>query len=242
MSWSEVFKINNNMKRALNEQLRDLKFQEMTIITSTTTYRPNKTGLYKVICVGAGGDGKSHLSTSYPYSASGGGGGVAVKTLRLHSNTNYNVTVTKVASFVYDSNIILTANPGLIAEDSSTVGTGGSAYGGDNNYNGSDGQIHNDIMVSPIPGGVGVCIQGLYNTPIHMSCPLQINTASSNNQVNSAITYVTLCYGDSVLGYGGGGTAIVSNLVKHSTSYPNIEAHLTGKPACVIIVPLEMEE
>ena len=48
MSWGEVFKINKNMKRALNEQLRDLKFQEVKIITSTGTYTPTKTGLYKV--------------------------------------------------------------------------------------------------------------------------------------------------------------------------------------------------
>ena len=57
MSWGEVGRLNNNFKKPLNEQMRDMQYKPLRIITSTTTYKPEKTGLYKIICVGAGGDG-----------------------------------------------------------------------------------------------------------------------------------------------------------------------------------------
>ena len=114
MSWAEVFKINKNMKRALNEQIRDLKCNPMRVITTTQSFTPEKTGLYKVICVGAGADSYGN-TTSYSsdmIAEAGSGGGVALKTIKLYSSKSYNVTVSTTASFAYDSTA-LTATPGV---------------------------------------------------------------------------------------------------------------------------------
>lgn len=217
MSWGEVFKINKNMKRSLDEQLRDMKFQPIRVITATGTYTPEKTGLYKVICVGAGGKGVV-VESGGSYMGGGGGGGVAIKTLRLVKSTSYNITIGTTASF---SNT-LTATAGsspMVVSGVETPGKGGTATGGDNNFTGESGEFYvNDYANYTCRGGsVGVMISDLSRH--HFSY-------NSNGMLHTM--------GDSLLEYGGGGAA--------SKSAGNIVGVSNGHPAAVIIIPLEMEE
>jgi hypothetical protein len=216
MSWAEIFKINNNMKKTLNEQMREARFLPIRIITTTGKFTPEKTGIYKVICVGAGGDG-------YPSPtqvSAGGGGGVAIKTLRLLSTTSYNVTVNDAASsFAYNSTA-LTASSGEDG-DKNESGGGGSASGGDSNYVGTSGAAMTyTSTVSPMAGSVGVYLS-------------ELTTIGKHEVFGTSGYFADLLYGESILGYGGGGTAVRFG----STPY-----YLAGLPGAVIIIPLEMEE
>ena len=238
MSWGEVFKINKNMKRALNEQLRDLKFQEVKIITSTGTYTPTKTGLYKVICVGAGGSGDVYTEYNYEGgmgTASGGGGGVAISTLNLSSSGIYNVTVSGTASFAYSDEIILTATAGGSGyasnnEADSYGGSGGTASGCDNNYTGTDGDKTGSADTIPLAGVVSVYISDFSYT-----------LAPMNTYTKSYPYAFYLDYGACLLGYGGGGTGVSTKTTTSSPYYYHGKKS-TGRPAAIIIVPLELEE
>lgn len=228
MSWAEVFKINSNMKKPLNEQMRDIKFQPIRIVTATGTYTPEKNGIYKVICVGAGGNGASTCTSSYYTSSSGGGGGVSIKTLKLLTSSTYNVTVGTTASFSYGSDSI-TATAGGNASSgtgSATGGKGGTASGGDYNYPGNDGTGSKGNRVYNVPGSVGVHIGDL------------------SRSTNAWCTIVNGCYelkyGDSILGYGGSGNGFCNLESSSSGGYGSQST--TGLPAAVIIIPLEMEE
>ena len=240
MSWGEVGKINNNYKRALNEQMRDLKFQEMRIITSTGTYTPPKTGLYKVICVGAGGDGGCGTASNTYGGGGGAGGGVAIKTLKLSASSSYSVTVSTTASFVYDSNTILTATSGG-GGSYYQASTGGTASGGDSNYVGTSGDYTGKTVeyIAPAPGGVSVFLSGLYMKPSP-----EINSLPVDASIGGVKT-ISFPYGDCILNFGGGGTgaACYYNQSTTGTNNYNTAYHATsGKPAAIIIVPLEMEE
>ena len=228
MSWSEVSKINNNMKRSINEQLRDMKYQAIRVVTSNLTYTPEKTGLYKIICVGKGGNGYYDASSSPTYRATGGGGGgVAVKTMRLSKDKTYQITASSsTASFASDSDII-TATGGASGTDTS----GGSASGGDYNFPGTKGATISTSFQAPRPGSVGVVIADLLRTPASYFGTLV------NGKTN--ITYtISYEYGDSILNYGGGGTG-AGFFVDYTY---NGGYSTTGKPAAVIIIPIEMEE
>lgn len=222
MSWGEVFKINSNMKKPLNAQIRDMTCLPMRVILSSTTYRPEKTGIYKIICVGAGGNsgGERGNNASSTIANSGGGGGVAIKTLRLLSTQSYNVTVSSTASF--SSELSATSGGG---GTSSSAGSGGTASGGDYNYSGGSGQgDRNNTNQSIDGGGVGVSIQGL-------SRKIIVHESDLTNYG------VDLAYGESVLSYGGGAPSM---MYVSGTYYYYLSK--TGQPAAVIIIPLEMEE
>lgn len=228
MSWGETYKINSNMKKPLNEQLRDLKFQPVRIITTTGTYTPEKNGIYKVICVGAGGNGAAYCRDNNYRAASGGGGGVAIKTLNLLKSSTYNVTVGTTASFSYGSNSLsATAGSNAAAgSGSASVGTGGTASGGDYNYTGTNGNKDESNRAIIQPGSVGVCISDLF--------------CSKSAWVTVAGGSWELKYGDSILGYGGSGNGFVCY---YSTVAAEQGSSITnGLPAAVIIIPLEMEE
>lgn len=219
MSWAETMKINNNVKKTLNEQMRDARFLPLRIITTTGSFTPEKTGIYKVICVGRGGNGRASSSNV----AAGGGGGVAIKTLRLLSTTAYDVSVNDAASSFAHDGTALTASSGVDGSSSSS-GAGGSAVGGDFNYVGtSGGKAVTTSATSPLPGSVGVFISELTTTGKHLCLSISEYIAD-------------LPYGDSILGYGGGGTGVRFG----SSSGTNGE--LVGLPGAVIIIPLEMEE
>lgn len=211
MSWAEVFKINDNMKNPLNKQMRESRFLPFEIITSSTTYTPVKTGIYKILCVGAGGNGVFNAPVG---SASGGGGGLAIKDIRLVKNTSYTISVESNASFAYDSSTTITASAGGNGTNSAG-GAGGTASGGDYNYTGTNGEYKSSGNVSN-PGSVGAHITELSRFP--------------EPTIWGAFT---IPVGDCILDYGGGGGA-VQNLGDGHTS--------NGKPAAVIIIPIEMEE
>ena len=226
MSWSEVFKINKNMKRALNEQMRDIKYNPLTIITSSTTYKPPKTGLYKIICVGKGGNsgGYNGGNANQAIANSGGAGGVAIKTLRLSSATSYSITVSTTASF--SSELTATAGEdGANTISSSSIANGGTASGGDYNYEGGKGS---NISITPtfgdtVKGGdTGVFISDLYHPMFYY------------DKTNNMIRY----YGRGVLEYGGGAPA--ARWSGTGGNYAHLDA--SGLPAAVIIIPIEMEE
>ena len=230
MSWAEVFKINSNMKKPLNEQLRDIKYQPIRIITATGTFKPEKTGLYKVICVGAGGDGNIYKSNTTASSlASGGGGGVAIKTLRLLSTTSYNVTVGTTASFTHENGSLSAIAGGSGNANKGEGGTGGTASGGDSNYVGTKGSSFycnssSNRQLCPAPGSVGVFISDL----------------SRKEESEWVVIHDAPCkirYGDSILGYGGSGNAVGD----YDSTAGTQTTTVNGLPAAVIIIPIEME-
>lgn len=213
MSWAEVSKINSNIKKPLNEQIQNIKCLPIRLITASTSFIPEKTGIYKVICVGAGADGYGSTGSSSSYvgfNAGGGSGGVAVKVLHLESGIGYNVTVSTTASF---GNIV-TATGGTAGKYSSSNGqtnpTGGTATGGDYNFKGTAGEYDFGNSGTFEGGSVGVWFTEL--------APIGDRTTN----------------GDGVLRYGGGGHISRST---YSSSSPK-----SGQPAAVIIIPLEMEE
>ena len=220
MSWGEVFKVNNKIKKPINKLLFEKKYFPARLITTTGTYTPEKNGLYRVICVGAGGESFYKTSSSNFLLYGGGGGGVAIKDMVLNTSVSYTVTVSTTASF----NGELTATTGLAAQGSYTNVTqtpdGGTAAGGDFNFPGESGQKASGYRVNLLAegGSVGVVVGEL------LSHRFEGTKGGS------------LPYGDSLLGYGGGASAIV---YKNGDSYSNDT--VTGLPAAVIIIPLELE-
>lgn len=211
----------------VGNSVMDSRLLPMRVITSTTTYTPEKTGLYKIICVGAGGNGGGSVSTNASGAGGGGGGGVAIKTLTLSKNTAYNVTVSTTASFAFDSNTIITATGGGSGSYSSG-GSGGTASGGDSNYPGTEGGRTGSSLQVPKPGSVGVAITELTTTP-----PNYVGTLSSDTS-----SYVVTCsFGDCLLTYGGAGTGVMFYNSTNDREYYTAN----GKPAAVIIIPLKTE-
>lgn len=229
MSWAKVFKINKNMKRSLDEQLQDMKFQPIRVITTNTTYVAEKTGVYKVICVGKGGDGYGNVNSGNDSQAwSGGGGGVAIKTLRMTKGDSCNVTVGTTASFVTGS-ISISATAGDEGDWNAGTVVGGSGTGGDHNYTGENGAYTSEKYKCPIGGSVGVYISDLYQ---RMTGSMTLATDDSRD------VPVTIMYtmGGSILGFGGGGTS--GTYIEYGKGGINVE----GLPAAVLIIPIEMEE
>ena len=220
MTWAEVGKINTNLKKTLNEQLQSHSFNILEVITATGTYTPKKTGLYRVICVGAGGNGVNNNSTSTYLTISGGGGGVAIKDMVLDSTKTYNVTVSTAAQFGTD----IIANGGTTPKyDGSTITTqpiGGTATGGDYNFQGENGSSRSKTN-SPARGGSVQCV-----IP-ELTKEISAMDAMCNR----------LQYGDSLLGYGGGGPAVIG----YSNDSYNRDYQLAGLPAAIIIIALETE-
>jgi hypothetical protein len=147
--------VNSNFNKPLNEQARELAYAGSYLFESSTTFIPDNSGWYKVIVVGAGGDGDRKTSGTTYYSASGGSGGVAIKTIHLDKSKNYTVSVTPSQSSF--ENIIAQSGTSGIADD--TAGIGGVATGGDFNYKGIDGVENYGSNSSP--ANVGVHIPGL---------------------------------------------------------------------------------
>lgn len=221
MGWGELFKINSNRKKAFNEILYKQKCNPIRVISQTGEYSPEKTGTYRVICVGAGGDGYINRGQTTRYYSGGGGGGIAIKDIRLSRGSKYNVTVSTTASF---SNI-LTATAGTTANYASskfTPSVGGTGSGGTYNYSGKAGThqaVSSDSGMGQ-GGSVGAMLTDLYRQ--HMF-----------TDVNANVLY----YGGSVLRYGGGAPA--SN-TRFDSVYEDICPK--GFPAAILIIPLEMEE
>lgn len=251
MSWAEVFKINKNMKRAINEQIRDLKCTPIRVITSTGTYVPEKTGLYKVICVGAGSEGVEYFRTSGSttatyYVSNGSAGGVAIKEIKLVAGTSYNVTVSTTASF----GNIMSATGGVTAWYNHWTGTttssaGGTASGGDYNYTGQKGCEANtygaQIYISSsssnfnvwTPNGNGSFVNG-------SSIGVVLTDICQRDCLLGDKT--TVWYGTGILGYGAGAPSWIETSKTYAQMSSDKVIIAQAQPAAVIIIPLEMEE
>lgn len=168
MSWGEVVKINNNMKYSINEQIRNNRFLPAHIITQSTNFTPEKSGYYKVICVGAGGNSGTYVYRNSITLLSGGAGGVAIKTYQLSSTSSYGITFSDGSS---------TFNNELTAGKGSSVsldnpGTGGNAVGGNINFIGNNGNSHTvaeTVTASLAGASVGCYIPELSQTYSYMN-------------------------------------------------------------------------
>ena len=131
--------VNNNFKKPLNEQIMDYSLIPARLFTTTGTFTPSVTGLYRIICIGAGGNGGNAITGGSGNKKGGGAGGVVIGIKRLTQNTVYNVTIGNNASF----GNLMTATAGgdaSIVNSAAVPGTGGSGSGDDCQiYDGNDG-------------------------------------------------------------------------------------------------------
>lgn len=217
--------VNDNFDKPLNQQIRDMKYLPSYLFTSSRSFSVSKTGWYKVIVVGAGGENFIYWNGSVQTIYTGGSGGVAVSTLYLDKNNLCEIevhtdgfnTATGYYKFLYEDNDLRAYN-GETAVDRYTdvPGKGGTASGGDFNYNGLDGSTY---RTNAIGTDVGVFIPELMKVKTTIMC-----------SDNTAVTAVS---GNGILGYGcGSGTYAVKT---NSVSTPKASG-------CVLIIPLELTE
>lgn len=214
MSWAETIKINSNMGVPINEQLRNNRFMPVRIITEAGTYTPEKSGYYKVICVGAGGSGyarKRSGSNAYYDTSCGGAGGVAIKTYHLLSTESYTVSIDTSVTF----NNELTATRGG-SGNSNSNGAGGTASGGDYNFSGGTSGGYCEANDGTKGASVGCFISELSE---------KIPFFGTNNTVINS--------GMGILGHGQSGAICVD-------TSGNILYQAAGSGACIII-PLEYD-
>lgn len=210
--------VNSNFNKPLNEQARELTYAGSYLFEDSTTFTPDKPGWYKVIVVGKGGDGSiyEYSSPNY-YSASGGSGAVAIKTMYLSSDKHYAVEVSNVQSG-FDSTIIAKAGTdGETGRNLYNRGTGGTASGGDLNYNGIDGDSNTNAPSYSRDVGVHI--------PELMEKTRIVNTYISG----SSYQYYELYTGYGILEHGASGGT-------------NNYGAISGQKGCVLIIPLEFEE
>ena len=151
--------VNDNFDKPLNQQIREMQYIGSYVFTSSTTFTPDKSGYYKVIVIGAGGanDKVGHSGdTTY---ASGGAGGVAIKNMHLLSTQEYTIDI-KYGNSTFNKELAATAGgDGDAYPTRPAGGAGGTASGGDFNYDGLWGTASNNNP--PKGGSVGVYIPGL---------------------------------------------------------------------------------
>lgn len=216
MSWGEVFKINNNMKHAINEQLRDMKYNQLEILTTGTSYTPKKNGIYKIICVGAGYQGKS-VDTLEPEVNSGASGGVAIKTMEL-TKKSYPISISSLSGgeVTFNSTITVTG-----ASDYTTPGT---ANGGDYNFDGKTAPSNSE------GGSVGVYIP-------------ELMTRQYSALIGFPGGYARGSYGTQgycICNLGGGGVKMSCGAATGTVTRQYISIQPGG--AGIIIIPIEMYE
>lgn len=213
MSISEIaMLVNDNFNKSLNVQMRELAFNPMYLITSGTSFTPEKSGWYRIICVGKSGGGSFSSSKQY----GGGSAGVSISTMRLDSSITYPMTISTSPTTASSFDGTMMAYGGGNAT-ASAYGDGGTATGGDYNYNGKSGaEMTEDSLYSIQGADVGVVISGLYDI---------IGSAHSGKY--SAYT------GRGICGYGGGQGGMGGDTIISSSIKP------TG---CILIIPLELEE
>ena len=217
--------VNDNFDKPLNRQIRDMKYLGSYLLTSSGNFSVSKSGWYKVIVVGAGGNNYTYWNGSYYTIYTGGSGGVAISTLYLDKNNLCEITVhndnynnaSGSYEFSYNGSIISAHNGTTSTSTAENQrGKGGSAVGGDFNYKGIDGSVY---TTNAIGTDVGVFIPEL----------MKVKTAMGSLGDASAIAIS----GNGILGYGcGSGTYADRNL---SVSTPKADG-------CVLIIPLELTE
>lgn len=177
MSISELaMLVNDNFKKPLNQQLRELKYSGAYIFRTTTSFIPDFSGWYKVIVVSAG-SGASYVSGS-GNRRGGASGAVAISTLHL-DKISYNI---KVNEHNGDSLNDVTSFNNIIECANSNGSKGGIVTKkGDFNYNGLD-------SIGTQGASVGTFIPELMR---------------KYSSVENGIIYES---GDGILGYGAGAT------------------------------------
>lgn len=183
MSWAETL--------MLQEAQRERSFNTMYVLNTSQTWTAPKSAYYKIICIGAGGRGGYNYfrDSGYTYGY-GGGGGVAIKTKAMQKGETLTVNVGGSASC--DG---MTATAGNDADTERNVyysGSGGTASGGDENYNGQSGGGGNG-------GSVGCIIAGLA-----MSRDTIMGGGTSNS-------------GYGIYGHGGGGGVLANDAIQDVT-------------------------
>lgn len=222
MSWAEVSKINNNFRVSLNEQARELAYSGSYLFTSSTNFSPEKSGYYKVICVGSGGTSGINSNSAL----NGGSGGVAISTLKLDKTHSYSISITN-GTAIFNGETLASAITATAGENAvitgNTVnrrpGNGGTASGGDFNYPGRSGKSGNITYGAD----VGVIITELMQRMISF----ELDTYSS-----SPVPYA-MHSGNGILGYGGGQACYGNS---------NFQVKSPVGDGCVLIIPLELVE
>lgn len=204
--------VNDNFDKPLNHQLREMKFLGSYLFTSGSSFRPNKSGWYKIIVVGGGGD--SRVVSQYDRCEIGASGGVVISTRKLSPSVSYSIVVTTINSiFTYNESDIMKATRG----SNYASGIGGTAEGGDYQYNGLNG--FSQTRGNTEGQNVGVYIPGISEKAI-----------SVGGDVTDGMATVNSGYG--ILGYGASPGASANPTVVGTSRD-------TG---CVLIVPLELEQ
>ena len=115
--------VNSDFKKPLNEKLDDFIFTPQWLFTASATWTPPVKGRYRIICIGAGGDGNGTINPPKP----GGAGGVVIGVYTL-GLISYNITAgTGNSSF----GSLVTAEAGSrgAAQDATPAGgSGGTVY------------------------------------------------------------------------------------------------------------------
>lgn len=219
MNWVDIYKT--------LEIVRNNLFNDIYVTEESTTYTAPKNGYYKIICVGAGGDSEVlGWTNNKPRCTSGSGGGVAIKTKRLSKGTNLSITITEStpsANGGASCDGMFAGNGGKSGQTGKIV-YGGTATGGDENY---DGQS-NEYSDSKNPGIVNGGSVGCFFYGITMR-----DTASLYNTDNG-----TVYGGFGILGHGGGGGCVAN--YNANASERMTYAYVKGQPAGVIIIPLPL--
>ena len=209
--------VNNNFEKPLNEQVRDLKYFGSYLFVNDTSFSPDKSGWYKIICVGKGGATQIG-SEGGNY---GGSGGVAISTLNLISTESYKITISTHQHNASSFDEKIFAYGGGDGSYSGN-GVGGVASGGQFNYNGLSGSS----ATSSAGADVGVFIPELMkNKELITSSTLTGQTYSSTHSISS---------GFGILGYGGGQGG------RKLSQYNSILSPIST--GCVLIIPLELTE
>ena len=224
MSISELaVVVNDNFTVPLNKQMRDNRFLPARIIESSQDFVVERSGWYKIICVGAGGEGE--FRSNVQERRSGGAGGVAISAKLLNKDDVIPISISQGTTTIQSF--------GMIAEKggdatSTKSGSGGNAYGGDENYAGLDGKPANEYNNNN-GAGVGVYIPELSFR--NLTQTVHYDESYNYNAVNATLTIAP-----SILGYGHSSTQYSGD--SPSSSY--LESY--SGPAACIIIPLEYTE
>lgn len=213
--------VNDNFTVPLNKQMRDNRFLPARIIETTQDFVVERSGWYKIICVGAGGDSTVGSGSG----TSGGAGGVSISTKLLTKGDIVPVSISDGTTSIQFFG--MTAEKGGDAT-SEEAGSGGNAYGGEENYKGLDGKRASE---SPNNNGAGV---GVYIPELSFRNLTQTVAWSESSSYSAG--YATLIIAPSLLGYGHSST----QYYKPSGGSPRQESY-SGAAACIII-PLEYTE
>ena len=126
--WAGLSTVQELATVSMISRLIDPSYYDDTLVTSNTTYIPQITGKYVVLCVGAGAAG--YFETSTQSGAGGGAGGCGYIETTLYAGTSYPVTIAQSNSGAVTSfGDIIQCTSGTAATSVSTPGINGTCLG-----------------------------------------------------------------------------------------------------------------